>query len=318
MLSRVAESLYWMARYIERAENVARFVHVNLNLQLDAPPGAGEQWMPLVTTSGDDDLFTQLYTSATRENVIRFLTTDLDNRNSILSCVRLARENARTVREAISSEMWEAINSMFLMVNAAAQTNRPTDSPYEFYTAVKQASQIIDGVTDSTMSHGEAWHFVHLGRLIERADKTSRIVDVKYFILLPKLEDVGSPLDSIQWSALLKSASALEMYRKKYQRIQPENILRFLILDQEFPRAMLHCLIHAQRCLHAVSPPHETSDINMAERLLGRLRSDLTYATVDDVIAFGIHEYLDEFQRRLNEVGQAIFDTYFALRPEPA
>ena len=315
MLSRVAESVYWMARYIERAENVARFIHVNVHLALDSPIDAGEQWMPLVTTTGDHEQFQQQYGQATRENVMRFLTFDASNPNSILSCIRQARENARTVREVISSEMWEEINRTYLMVNVAARSEPEADSAHVFYTAIKTSSHLFDGLTNATMTHNEAWRFVQLGRFMERADKTSRILDVKYFILLPRPEDVGSPLDNLQWAALLKSASGLQMYRQKYQRIVPERVLQFLLLDEEFPRAILFCLTHAESCLHAISGSSPGRFTNAAERRLGQLRAELAYAQIDEIMTNGLHEFLDEFQGRINEVGEAVFQTFFAIRP---
>lgn len=196
MLSRVAESIYWMSRYVERAENVARFVDTNFNLMLDAQV-IGEQWEPLVNTTGDHEDFTKRYGTATQENVIRFLIFDTENLNSVFSCVRAARENARSIREIISSEMWEQINTFYLMVRNAAGATGYERSP-EFYNAVKEASHLFDGITDATMTHNEAWHFMQLGRLMERADKTSRMLDVKYYILLRSASDVGSPIDEVQ------------------------------------------------------------------------------------------------------------------------
>ena len=197
MLSRVADSIYWMSRYVERAENVARFVDVNLNLMLDAPSGADQQWSPLVNTTGDHADFEKRYGQATQQNVIGFLTFDRDNPNSMISCLRSARENARSVREIISSEMWLQLNQFYLMVNEAASSGKGVESPHDFYSQVKLSSQLFTGVTDATMTHGEAWHFCRLGRKLERADKTSRILDVKYFILLRSVADVGTPIDDI-------------------------------------------------------------------------------------------------------------------------
>ena len=254
MLSRVADSIYWMSRYVERAENVARFVDVNLNLMLDSPSGADQQWEPLVNITGDHETFEKLYAkAATQQNVIQFLTFDRDNPNSILSCLRAARENARSVREIISSEMWLQLNTFYLMVNSAASSGKGFESPHEFFSEVKLASHLFSGITDATMTHGEGWHFGRLGRLLERADKTSRILDVKYFILLRSVADVGTPLDEVQWVAVLRSASAFEMYRKRHGRIVPKAIVEFLLLDSEFPRAIRFCLNAARDSLHAIS-----------------------------------------------------------------
>ena len=221
MLSRVAESIYWMSRYIERADNVARFVDVTLNLILDMPFGSIQQWQPLVDTTGDTQDFARRYGTATQQRVIHFLTFDQDNPSSIRSCLRAARENARSVREIISSEMWEQVNQFYLKVNAAATDPRALGDPHQLFASVKMSSHTFAGVTDATMTHNEAWHFLRLGRHLERADKTSRILDVKYFLLLPNAADVGTTYDDIQWAAVLRSASAFEMYRKRHGRISP-------------------------------------------------------------------------------------------------
>ena len=315
MLSRVANSIYWLSRYTERAENVARIIDVNLQMMLDLPSGSNQQWMPLVSISGDDDAFTARYATPTRENVIKFLALDVENPNSIVSCLRAARENARTVREAISSEMWEQVNTSYLTVTAAASSQTLVHSPYGFFSEVKKASQLFDGVTDATMLHGEGWHFYRMGRLIERADKTSRMLDVKYYILLPSVADVGTPLDDIQWAAVLRSASALEMYRKRYGHIAPESIVKFLVLDHEFPRSIYHCLTAANDSLHQISGTPIGMYRNLAEQRFGQLRAELAYTDIEQIIDRGLHEFLDHFQKKLNLADQCIFDTFFALRP---
>ena len=316
MLSRVADSIFWMGRYIERAENVARFIDVNLHMILDLPVGSKEQWEPLVITSGDRERFAARNgTGATQENVIRFLAFDAENPNSIVTCLRAARENARSVREIISSEMWEQVNSSYLTVNAAASNQTLIHSPYGFFSEVKKASQLFDGVTDATMLHGEGWHFYRMGRLLERADKTSRLLDVKYFILLPSVTHVGTPLDDIQWAAVLRSASALEMYRKRHGHIAPETIIRFLVLDHEFPRSIHHCLTGANDSLHAISGTPVGMYRNAAEQRLGQLRAELAYTDTEQILRRGLHEFLDALQTKLNTVDQCIFDAFFALRP---
>lgn len=311
MLSRVANSIYWMSRYLERAENVARFIEVNLHLMLDTSEYDGNQWEPLVKTTGDSAAFAQLHGVATKENVLRFLTFDRENPNSILSCVWKARENARSMREIISSEMWEQANKFYLLVKNAAGTDA-LNNPHDFYTEVKMASHLFDGIADATMSHGQAWHFLRLGEMLERAEKTSRILDVKYFILLPGVHHVGGTIDHIQWAALLRSASAFEMYRKYYRRITPAKVADFLILNSQFPRAVRYCLDQAQISLRAISnSPNSLS--NEAERRLGRLSAELNYAQIDEIVAQGLHEFLDNLQTKLNKIDDAIFETFFAF-----
>jgi uncharacterized alpha-E superfamily protein len=315
MLSRVADSLYWMSRYIERAENVARFIDVNLHMMLDLPVGATEQWAPLVITTGDDIPFAERYKVTTRENVIQFLTFDKENSNSIISCLRAARENARSVREIISSEMWEQVNTFYLMITDGAAGERVEEAPYDFFREIKMASHLFEGLTNATMSHGDGWHFCRLGRFLERADKTSRILDVKYFILLPSVADVGTPFDDIQWAAVLRSTSAFEMYRKRFHHLTPDHIVDFLLLDREFPRSIHYCLIQADESLHAISGSAVGTFRNPAEQYLGQLHAELAYAHVKDVIAAGLHEFLDAFQTKLNVVGENIFATFFASQP---
>ena len=320
MLSRVADSIYWMSRYVERAENVARFIDVNLQLMLDDPSGEDQQWLPLVNTTGDHDEFKKRYGKGTQGNVIDFLTFDAENPNSILSCVRGARENARTIREIISSEMWLALNKFYLMVTAAAENKSSAlSSPHDFFTEVKNANHLFNGITAATMTHGEPWHFFHMGRMLERADKTSRILDVKYFILLRSVQDVGTPFDDIQWAAVLRSTSAFEMYRKRHGRISPRGVVEFLLLDREFPRAINFCLTAARDSLHAISGTPLGTFRYSPEKLLGQLCSDLSYASVDEIVNAGLHEYLDELQTKMNQVGAGIYETFLAFKtPKPA
>ncbi|MEN9205809.1 MAG: alpha-E domain-containing protein [Thermostichales cyanobacterium BF4_bins_65] len=313
MLSRVADALYWLNRYVERAENIARFVDVNLNLMLDSPASQPQQWDPLILTSGDQELFQERYSEATAENVIHFLAFDADYPNSILTCVKLARENARSIREIISSEMWEQINAFYWMVKDAVKGDPMTRLP-AFFAEVKMASHLFAGVMDATMSHNEGWHFGQVGRYIERADKTARILDVKYYILLPSPKDVGSALDEVQWMALLKSASAYEMYRKLGKhRITPYQVAEFLIFNQDFPRSIQFCLGAADQSLHQITGSPLGTWQRGSERILGRLRSELGYLTISDVIEQGLHEFLDHLQSQVNAFGQQMFQEFFAL-----
>lgn len=314
MLSRVADSIYWLNRYIERAENVARFVDVNLNLMLDLPTGTLQQWEPLVLTTGDLNIYQERYGQVTAENVIKFLTFDTSYGNSIISCLQVARENARSIREIISSEMWEEVNGFYLMVKEAAQ-RKPQATLPSFFTQVKLSSHRFAGVMDATMTHNEGWYFGQMGRLQERADKTARILDVKYFYLLPSAQWVGTPLDQIQWISLLRSVSAYEMYRKCQRRITPTNVAEFLILNREFPRSIHFCLRAVDRCLHQITGTPIGTWSNSAERALGRLCSELGYLTIDDLIETGLHEFLDKIQSRINQVGVKIGETFFGIEP---
>jgi uncharacterized alpha-E superfamily protein len=338
MLSRVADSIFWMSRYIERAENVGRFIDVNFHMILEGSTHAGGEWMPLVNTTGDHDLFLSHYEIPTRESVVHFLTFDPDNPNSILSCVRAARENARTIRDTITSEMWEQMNSFYLMINDPHSQTRAADNPYDFFSDVRKASQAFVGVTDLTLSHREAWAFCRMGRLLERTDKTTRILDVKYYLLSsamvatsPKPASQQSqsqsqtsgrltqiygatPQDSTQWAAVLKSTSALEMYRKHYRRITPEKVVEFLLLDRHFPRSVLFCLDAADACLHGITGTPRGAYCCPAEKMLGQLNSALSYKEVEEVIEPDLHVFLDELQTKLNEIGIALHETFFEMQ----
>ena len=313
MLSRVAESVYWMSRYIERAENVARVMGVNLKLEIDLSGLAEEQWDPMVQVGGDDARFRALYDSATRANVIEFLTFDLRHPNSVVSCVAKARENARKAREIISSEMWGEINNFYLTLTAAHARERALREASEFFQQVQRTSHLIEGTKNETMEHGEAWHFSRLGRYIERADQTSRILDVKYFLLLPSAADVGKPVDDLHWSALLRSTSGFEAYRRTYGLVLRESVVAFLLFDRDFPRSVHHCVTRAQASLHTVTGTPLRRFGNSAEQTLGRLVSELDYTDAREVLAGGLHEFIDSLQDRFNNVGDAIMTTFFRL-----
>jgi uncharacterized alpha-E superfamily protein len=317
LLSRVADAVYWMGRYIERAENVARFIDVNHNLMLDLPGDYAGQWQPIVDTTGDSALFRERYGEAAREKVVRFLSFDLENRNSIYSCVMSARENARSVRETISSEMWQQMNSLYLLIASESRKERPEAVP-EFCHKVRMGCHLFDGLTYSTMSHNESWHFIRMGASLERADKTTRLLDVKYFILLPSVHDVGTPYDDIQWSAVLKSVSGFEMYRKRYGRLIPERVVEFLLLDSEFPRAVRHCIGLANQSLHAITGKPAGEFSCASEKRMGLLRSELNYAQVDDILSSGLHEFFDALQGKMNTIDECILADFFAHRPVTA
>jgi len=317
MLSRVADSLYWMSRYIERAENNARIAEVNLQLLLDLtnPTGtdAQPQWDPIISSLEENDLFTSLYDRPDGKAAIDFVSLQKKNPNSIHSCLTLARKNARSTSEQISSEMWEQINRLYLFVRSETAKKLVRTSPYEFFKRIVAGSHLFQGVTDATMTHGEGWDFIRIGKLLERADCTSRILDLKYHILLPSGEKVGGNVDTIQWMSVLKSCSALEAYRKIYVgQVAPWRVAEFIITHPTFPRSIRFSVDHFDTALHQISGSHEANYANEAERLSGRLRSDLDYVTIGDIFKFGLHEYLEQIQERLVEISDALHATYCA------
>jgi uncharacterized alpha-E superfamily protein len=247
MLSRVAASLYWMGRYLERAENIARLLDVNIQLLIDFgsidDQGVKEHWVPVLRSVGDEEVFFQHYAKADSASVTEFMTFHRQNPNSVFSCVCAARENARQVRDQISFEMWEVLNEVYLFLQASDAQKVWRDGPGAFYDQVKRYSHLFQGLTDATFSRTEGWDFLQFGKYLERADKTTRILDVKYHILLPRATDVGGAIDTAQWQAVLRSTSALEAYRRFYvTEILPKKVAEFLVLSDSFPRSLRYCL----------------------------------------------------------------------------
>jgi uncharacterized alpha-E superfamily protein len=310
MLSRVADTIFWMFRYLERAENNARFLDVNFNLVLDLPPGMDEQWEPLVIATGGLKHYKTLYDDFHRNKVIQFIGFDERNPDSIFSCLRNARENARMVRENLTKELWEEINNLYLFISETRGKWHKSD-PRDLFTKVKKGCQILWGINESTISRSDGWHFGQVGQSLERADNTSRILDVKYHIILPSVQSVGTPIDIIHWAALLKSVSAYNMYRRRYGRILPINITEFLLLENEFPRSILFCLQKAEFSLRRISGNQSSGYANKAEKKIGSLRSDLEFADINDIFTGGLHEYLDDFQKSVGEISNEVYHTYF-------
>jgi uncharacterized alpha-E superfamily protein len=207
--------------------------------------------------------------------------------------------------------MWEQINSLYLLITSESRRATPSSLP-DFCYNVRMACHLFQGITDATMSHNEPWHFIRLGRKLERADKTTRLLDVKYFILLPSLADVGTHYDDIQWTAVLKSVSGFEMYRKRYGRISPDRIVEFLLLDGEFPRALRYCIGLADQSLHAITGTQPGAFSCAAEQRMGLLRSELDFARVDSILAGGLHEFFDALQLKMNTIDECISGDFFA------
>jgi len=210
--------------------------------------------------------------------------------------------------------MWQEINSLYLLIAAESRKSEPTDLP-AFCHQVRMGCHLIHGILHVTMSHNEAWQFIRLGTLLERADKTTRILDVKYFILLPSVSDVGTPFDDVQWSALLKSVSGFEMYRKRYGRISPDCIAEFLLLDGDFPRSFRYCIGVADRALHAITGTPVGTFSCPSEQLMGVLRSELDFTTVKSILAAGLHEFCDAVQTKMNTIDECITGDFIAQRP---
>lgn len=315
MLSRVADSCFWLSRYIERAETNARLLDVNMQLLLDFeeqnPDTVQMHWQPILATLEDQDRFAKNHDSISPEAVMEFVTFEKRNPSSILCCVANARENARTVREQISSEMWEQLNRTHLYLRDGPARSDHADSPIDFYRQLVDRLHAFQGTTDATMTHGEGWDFLQMGKYIERADSTSRVLDVKYHILLPSGEEVGGNVDITQWMAVLRSCSAMEAYLKlHFGQVAAWQVAEFLILHDDFPRSIRFCADNLDKALHRISGCEDGHFVNEAERLSGMLRSHLDFTTIDTVFSRGLHQFLDDIQLRLSEVSKAISETY--------
>lgn len=315
MLSRVANNIYWLGRYLERAENYARFIDVNFNLMQDLPVDLKEQWKPLVAATGDLDLYSSIYKDFDSKQVLYFLTFDLNNPNSMYSAISSARENARIIRENLSKETWEKSNELYHMMQEGLEKKIwKKEDPRAFYEKIKNQILLIYGIADSSVARIEGWYFRQLGQYLERADKTSRILDVKYHILLPSKEEVGTPLDFLHWMALLKSVTSLNTYRRLYGNIEPGNVVEFLVLNKYFPRSIYFCIREAENCLHMISGNKGDGYVNKAERSIGELCAKLEFAEANEIIDFGLHEYLDNLQIKINEISNEINGNYFTIR----
>ena len=310
MLSRVADSLYWINRYVERAENISRFLEVSEAMALDCPPGSAEPWLPLVEANGDRQRFDQAYPQGTPRDVVSFLLRDRDNPNSIVSCIAIARENARQIRDVITTEMWEQLNDLYWSVQDGEALWQEPDQ--EQLRNIRRGCQLFYGTTDVTLSRDEAWLFSQLGRLIERADKTSRILDVKYFLLLPAPTEVGGVLDELQWISLLRSAGAYQMYRQSMQQaIAPASVARFLLLDPIFPRSVRFCLQQINDTLQQIQLKPQSGPPDDLECLRGQVLAKWSYVRIDALIERGLHEAIDQLQTDLNQLHQLIHNRYF-------
>jgi uncharacterized alpha-E superfamily protein len=311
MLSRVAHSVYWMFRYLERAQNTARFIDSDLNYYLDNPSLTENVWHSLIAATGDKDTYEELYTTYSQENIIRFLMVDKGYINSVLSSLAAARENARTIREIISSEMWEAINTLYLDIKKYQGLEPRYLDPNHLCKIVLAGSYLITGLFYSTMNRAQAWHFGRMGMLLERADKTSRILDVKYFVLLPETKLVGTAYDNVQWAALLKSVSGLEMYRKAYRKITPQEVIEFLIFNRDFPRSIRFCITSCVESLVYLTYTPMDNPKTPGQRNFIRLKNELETGVVEDVIDYGMHEYIDSLQTKMNLLDSYLFKEFF-------
>jgi uncharacterized alpha-E superfamily protein len=311
MLSRVADHLYWVSRYLERAEHTARLIDVHLNLVLDQSNSATGQRRHLLLQSLCVPAPEQ--TPLDDYRLAELLTFDRSNRNSIVGCISAARDNARQVREQISSEMWEQVNQLFLAVNATQMSTVWAGQPHDFYDSVKKGSHLFQGITDSTMSHGQGWHFIQLGRYLERAVATTRLLDEEFHWLTGQRYLDKSASGQLALVGLLKSCTAFEAYTKVHTAdLQPRRVAEFLVLDTAFPHAIGFAIRMVQTSLDAIAENTETHKGARVYRLAGRLRATLDYAQIDEILADGLGAYLENLREQCIHVHEAIYQTFIA------
>ncbi len=309
MLRRIANHLFWLTRNLERAEWRARVVDVNYHLLIESPPRDAAPWDPVLAIFGERRNFEERYNSADEMSVLNFMTLDLENSNSIHNCINVARENARAIRHHISSELWLDINTLFL--SAAEWKPEMFSSPgvFMFFADLKDCFYRIAGIMQNTIPRDLSYDFMWLGIMIERAEDVSRMLDVKYHFLLPRLEDVGGPLDLLQWAAVLRSASGLEAYRKLHgNNIRVEKIIDILLFDPTFPRSARYAIDEVANALERIrrgSPREEGGT-----PALGELRRELSARPAKDVVEKGLHEFLLRIQDSCEEIYGQLFDQY--------
>ena len=311
MLSRTADHLFWMARYMERAENTARMLDVNYQTALlpQSTDMAEQGWRGLLSISELTWSFSQKYSEVNARNVMDFMLRDETNPSSIFCCLRAARENARAVRGALTTEVWETQNQTWLEFNRMLKEGAFERDPGAFFEWVKFRSHLSRGVTVGTMLQDEALHFLRIGTFLERADNTARLLDVKFQALAGEEEFVdgaakeGHEVDFYHWSAILRSVSGFEIYRKVYRNvIRPERVAELLILRPDMPRSLAACMDEVVMNLKLVANQQSGETLRRA----GRLQADLRYGRIDEILATGLHAYLTQFMDRVNDLGVGI------------
>lgn len=307
MLSRVANSLYWIGRNVERAENTARLISVTSHLQLDLPKGIRQGWKSIVNILGNEASFRELGIENDERQIIKFLIGELKHPGSILGSLHAAREDARTVRDVLPREAWEEINSVYQTAKTDAPKGYWPKNRHAYLQQVVRGAQTITGILSGSMLHDETYQFVRLGRNLERADMTTRIIDVRSADLVPPAEHELTPFENIQWMSVLKSLTGYQMYRRAVlEPVRRRDVLEFLFKERRFPRAVLHCVGEIEGCAHA---------LKKNTRVVARIRE--VAATVEAVNPGALsqaelHVLIDELQLGLAGIDEAVRETYFA------
>jgi uncharacterized alpha-E superfamily protein len=327
MLSRDADSVYWMSRYIERAEHVARVLLINTNLLMDvgelAPDLQERQWQSIITIMRSPPLApppesagaasaadATPATTSTAHRVAHHMAFNAENPNSLYSCLSRARENARGIRETISHEMWECLNTLYWALRDAPA--RFDESPEDFYRQVITGSMLFQGLADQTLQHDQRWHFTQLGKFLERIDVTARVLGTRFALLKGAEAKLEAPIRNIHWMAVLRSCCSIEAYRRMHiGDMDPVRVASFLLLEENFPRSIRFCVTQAHAAAAAIRAEVNPRGIDPAERALGRLKIQLEYAEAGEIVRPGVAQYCDRIQNDVAEAAMAIQKTYF-------
>ena len=315
LLSRYADCIFWLARYVERAENLARILDVNETFSRDSH--GAQNWRSIIQLNSDEERFFAGDRKISAQSVLRFYVIDADNPTSIVSAIHYARENARTLRPLISTEMWVQLNVFYNRLAALGAADLAPGRLSALFATIKEACQTHTGITEGTFFRDQGWYFYQLGRYIERADQTTRLLDIKYHLLLPDIANVGSPTDVSQWNALLRSAAGYHAYRRLHAAsTTPARVAGFLLLNQAFPRSVHHCVREVSRLLGDVKSRYSLRGGNDAAEELDRLRAVLGTLTITAILSEGLHEFLDLIQQQLIAVSRDLSIAFFGYSPE--
>jgi uncharacterized alpha-E superfamily protein len=310
LLARYADCIFWLARYVERAENLARILDVNETFSRDSK--GGQNWRSIVQLNSDEERFFAGHSTASAHSVVNFYVIDADNPTSIISAIRYARENARALRPLISTEMWVQLNVFYSHLLALGAADLAPGNLATLFATIKEACQTHTGITEGTFFRDQGWYFYQIGRYIERADQTTRLLDIKYHLLLPNISDVGSPTDVSQWDVLLRSAAGYHAYRRLHAgSTTPARVAGFLLLNSAFPRSVHHCMREVGRLLSEVKSRYALRHGNDAAEELDRLQAVLGTLDISTILSVGLHEFLDSIQRQLIAITRELSTAFF-------
>jgi uncharacterized alpha-E superfamily protein len=314
LLARYADCIFWLARYIERTENLARILDVNETFSRDSR--GGQNWLSIVQLFSDEEHFFARYAAADAKSVLRFYVLDPENPTSIVSGIRAARENARTLRPLISTEMWVQLNVFHNRLSVLEPEDLSPGRRNQFFSGVKEACQTHTGITDGTFYRDQGWHFYQMGRSIERADQTTRLLDMKYHVLLPRTADIGSPIDVSQWNVLLRSAAGYHAYCRLHPGgVTPAQVAGFLLLNRRFPRSVYLCIQQTESLLGELKSRYALRNGNEAAEALDGLRALLGALSIAEILQQGLHEFLDLVQLRLIALSRHLSHAFFGGEP---